>query len=139
MTTIAWDGKTLASDSLETVAHAIYSYNCQKLHKLKNGIAGISGELGQIQEIIKYLNGELKRADINVDDVWGIVVTNEGAFTIDTSLELVLCNDSCAAVGSGWKFAKSAMDLGLSAKEAVEHAIKYDIYSGGDVKTMDIK
>lgn len=42
------------------------------------------------------------------------------------------------AQGSGWKWAQAAMDLGLSAVQAVEYACKKDIYTGGQVNHVDV-
>jgi len=38
------------------------------------------------------------------------------------------------SIGSGRKFALAAMECGKSPREAVEIAIKYDIYSGGEIQ-----
>lgn len=43
-----------------------------------------------------------------------------------------------AAIGSGAKFAATAMHLGKTAKQAVEVATELDIYSGGIVKEMSV-
>ena len=43
------------------------------------------------------------------------------------------------SIGNGRKFALAAMECGKSPREAVEVAIKYDIYSGGEVQEEIIK
>lgn len=47
--------------------------------------------------------------------------------------------ESFYAGGTGRNFALAAMDLGKSPKEAVQLAIKYDVYSGGDAQELIIK
>lgn len=42
------------------------------------------------------------------------------------------------SIGSGERFAISAMDHGKSAKEAVEYAMKRDIYTGGEVRVYQV-
>lgn len=42
------------------------------------------------------------------------------------------------AIGSGERFAISAMDHGKSAKEAVEYAMKRDIYTGGEIRVYNV-
>ena len=37
------------------------------------------------------------------------------------------------AWGSGWQFALSGLDLGMTAVEAVEFAMKRDLNTGGEV------
>jgi hypothetical protein len=43
------------------------------------------------------------------------------------------------AMGSGSEFALSAMLIGKSAKEAVKHACKLDVYSGGKIRVMQVR
>ncbi len=47
------------------------------------------------------------------------------------------CNYNESA-GSGGDYAITAMDLGLSAKDAVKMAIKRDVYSGGRVRVFKL-
>lgn len=42
------------------------------------------------------------------------------------------------AIGSGRDFALAAMDMGATAKEAVEMAAKRDVYTGGTIRTVII-
>jgi ATP-dependent protease HslVU (ClpYQ) peptidase subunit len=50
-------------------------------------------------------------------------------------VENLYCNQG---VGSGFKFAISAMDHGKSAKDAVKYAATRDIYTGGKIHVYDI-
>ena len=43
------------------------------------------------------------------------------------------------AIGSGAPYALAAMDMGASAEDAVRAAMKRDIYTGGAVRTVNIK
>lgn len=43
------------------------------------------------------------------------------------------------AQGSGYRFALAALDMGKSAKEAIEYAMTRDIYTGGKVQVIDVK
>ena len=49
---------------------------------------------------------------------------------------LIEYNDSA---GSGGEFAIAALDMGKTAKEAVEYAMTRDFYSGGKVHVYDIE
>lgn len=42
-------------------------------------------------------------------------------------------------MGSGYQFAIAALDLGKTAKEAVNYAKTRDIYTGGRVRVFDVK
>lgn len=57
------------------------------------------------------------------------LVTFDGDYCTHTKLEY------SHAIGSGWKFALSALDFGCNATEAVKHASKRDCYTGGKVST----
>jgi len=46
---------------------------------------------------------------------------------------------SVFAIGSGQDHALTAMDCGLSAKEAIKMAAKRDVNTGGRVRTFKIK
>lgn len=47
-------------------------------------------------------------------------------------------NKDFLSIGSGMPFALSAMNLGLNATQAVKHAMKFDIYSGGVIQSIKI-
>lgn len=44
-----------------------------------------------------------------------------------------------SGIGSGHRFAISALDFGKSAKEAVEYAMTRDLYTGGKITVYDIE
>lgn len=50
--------------------------------------------------------------------------------------ELELSNPD--AIGSGAAYAVAAMDMGASAEDAVKAAMKWDIYTGGTIRTVII-
>jgi len=50
----------------------------------------------------------------------------------------VPCREAFAALGSGWEWAMAAMALGKTAREAVEFAMKYDVFTGGSVESIVI-
>ncbi len=49
-----------------------------------------------------------------------------------------LFEDQHVAIGSGWQFALMAMDLGLSAEDAVKKTSERCIYTGGTIRTFKI-
>jgi hypothetical protein len=65
---------------------------------------------------------------------------NELCFLIDTR-GAVWINPKTKALGSGANFAASFMALKpeASTKEAVEFASQFDVYTGGEVKTFDLR
>ena len=43
------------------------------------------------------------------------------------------------SIGTGRKFALSALDFGATARESVQHAAKRDIYTGGDIHVFCVE
>jgi hypothetical protein len=139
MTTIAFDGEVIAYDSRETQGSLICNDNCNK-HHIKDGvhffIAGTSGHEGRL--ISAFLDGP---EDDYPDSLFStaIVVRDGDVFecAIDKDEGYWSCAVTCPiALGSGSRHALTAMDCGLSAKDAVKMAIKRDANSGGRVRTF---
>ena len=61
------------------------------------------------------------------------LVTFNGEFCQHTKLNYNF------SIGSGWKFALSALDYGASAEEAIVHASKRDVYTGGKITVFDVE
>lgn len=136
MTTIAWDGKTLAADTRATSSGM--PYKAVKLFKLADGslFAG-SGDYGQVCSVREWLEsgGEKPRAD----DFAGLLVAPDGAaFRLETALIRLPLYEPFHAIGSGRDFAMAAMHCGRSAREAVEIAALYDVFSGGEIMAIDV-
>lgn len=149
MTIIAWDGKTLASDSRCTQDSDIVSDNIQKLYHLNNLdyvidkliAIGVSGALADVDKIMHYLHSEdFPAADI-CHEIGAIIIGKKFAYYLEPgSGYLIRCSRKHKlALGSGGAFGRSAMLLGLNAKEAVKHAIKLNAACGGRVQTMEVK
>lgn len=136
MTTIAFDGKTLASDSLVTCDGMICG-DVTKIHRIDGGYIGCAGDLSDIASVVYWLQGTSdKPKDVSVFSA--IIVLDDGrAFEMDERMVRFQCAIP-NAVGSGAKYALTAMKLGKSASEAVEVAISMDIYSGGEVVSYEL-
>jgi ATP-dependent protease HslVU (ClpYQ) peptidase subunit len=154
MTTIAWDGKTLAADGQETSENIISSLSAKKIitpqKNQKWSIRGekvlafaSSGDACALLEISDHLSGHLKsdtlmRVGLEFE---ALVITKNEIFLVQKSEgKEDICISSITGfwtLGSGCDFALSAMKMGKTAKEAVEHAITIDLYSGGEVQTFE--
>ena len=141
MTTIAYDhkNKMIACDSrLLSGDDIIMSDTAIKMIE-KNGVFfWWSGGRSDGEKLIDaYLSGASKS---NLDAsmfVWD----GEKLCLCGTSSEGELYIDSVEynnALGSGRKLALAAMDLGKTAREAVEYAKTRDPYSGGDVHVYSL-
>lgn len=141
MTTIAYkhDTKTIAWDSRATSGNAIASDTDQKMLEVNGVKFWLSGSVADERLLINMYFGEKSE-----------VIPEANAFAWDgDELFLIGVNDEALiwkqplrynkALGSGGDFALSAMRLGLSAKEAVEHAKTLDCYTGGNVNVMELE
>jgi len=135
MTTIAYDGKSLASDSRSCIGGMIYEEDAQKIFTERGPFAvlGIAGDYQAAMDVMDMI-GEFT----NIEHIRGIppeeignvsilAVTKDGRlWSYAGSASCELRGDRPFAVGSGSDFAIAAMDLGKSAKEAVEYAATRD-------------
>lgn len=138
MTTIAWDGKTLAADSLISAGTTAFG-TAIKVHKLKDGsYAAFAGRASIWPSLIEWLNGGEKPVVGEEDSVSVLVVDKKGkAYELEDDLRPA---PACVpwAGGSGQSFALAAMKMGHSAVEAVEVACQLDLASRGPIQEVRI-
>lgn len=160
MTTIAWDGKTLASDSRGTDDNEMVLTNCQKLYTLSNGaILGTAGD-DDIRKLMKLIGKAKKPSELpskkklaaTKTDFKGILVLRTGEVyivevakpkSLDADVDewtgyICEITDSMCAVGTGAPYAYGAMEFGASAEEAVEVACRRDPFSALPVQILKI-
>jgi hypothetical protein len=145
MTTVAWDGHVLATDSR---INGSRSYSGEKIWKLPNGIIFAGGGDRQIVLAVKnylsLLNSErftepdpfsyqMPTKPTLSSDFSGLLVVRKKAYRLEHLIEPweVPARFAC---GSGCDFATSAMALGMNAIEAVQFAMRFDINTGGEVQ-----
>lgn len=134
MTTIAWDGKTLAADR----RMAGYMTTC-KIFPVDGGYLAGAGAMDQLVEVAAYLQAVADKPDLpESQESEFIVVRGSEAFWLTwPHLREVRIRESFAALGSGSEFALGALAMGANAKTAVQVAAKFDPYTGGGVDTVD--
>ena len=140
MTTIAYnhESKTIAYDSRSTRDMVIISDSVNKRVD-KDGVSFfLCGCVADYDLLINiYFGGK----DELVPECNAYVVSDNGAFRIGVSESGEFWQQKLEhneALGSGWQWAISAMDMGKSAKDAVEYAKTRDSATGGNVNTFDI-
>jgi len=143
MTTIAYDGITLASDSQATSSH-IHTGDFQKIFKIKfeSGacvlVAGC-GDAFAISAFIAWVEDGMCEDEYppNMDAFTGLVVSDSGAYLFCDRPHPIPVH-APFGMGSGGDFAIGAMAAGKSARDAVKVAITVDPYSGGKIKTLTL-
>ncbi len=147
MTTIAYDTKTLVSDSRSSIGDMIYEEDAQKIFTNVGPftVVGISGAYQDAMDIIKIINDYTQ-----VDHIRGIPfeelgqasllgITYEGelwGYAGDQSCKLR--EDKPFAIGSGSQFALAAMDLGKTAEEAVIYASTRDMFTNDVLQRAEL-
>lgn len=140
MTTIAWDGKIRAADRQLTSSGV--RYETTKAHRLNNGSLFAScGSLECLAAVLAWLNGEDARPVFDKDDEFdGILIKPDGsAWMLNKKLNAIRMESPYYSTGSGRDFALMAMSMGKNAREAVEIACQFDIWSGMGVTELRIE
>ena len=132
MTTVAYDGITLAAD---THSETSISMTTHKLHRLASGdLFAAAGSVQEILTVLCWLNGGEKPA--NLDNFEGLIITRHGAERLGERLMRVPVLEPFCAIGSGAHFALAAMDCGRNAAAAVRVAAKFDPGTRGKIDTL---
>ncbi|MHC8386779.1 Ntn hydrolase family protein [Pseudomonas sp. MDT2-39-1] len=141
MTTIAYKDGVIAYDSRVTRGSLIDHDDFEKLIHRQGHRFLFTGSGPDFSALIDEFLG-VKLGDKPLD-ANGLVVTNGRLCQIGHDAESGFWMDDVwaerpFAIGSGRDFALAAMDMGATAKEAVEMAAKRDIYTGGTIRTVII-
>lgn len=144
MTTIAWDGRTLAADSLSTWSGTRSGY-ATKIAKLGPIAAGSSGNAVICRRLLDWFKGGMvghpppagnkdagNWSTLNIFGFNDIVLTYgpDGWESVRTD---------AYATGSGCDYASGAMSAGCDARRAVEIAIEHDTSSGGPITVLSVR
>jgi hypothetical protein len=148
MTTIAWDGETLATDSQSTRDNGQTFYQ-SKIVVQKKGVAAIGCDASLAYAALLLIEEFTERnewppIDLAKNAQWDglhIICVPYGIEPLleffDSLYPFVLPRDQQYAWGTGGPYALAAMHLGRSATEAVGIARQLDVYTGGDIHTHD--
>lgn len=141
MTTIVWDGKTLATDGKCTAGGTLITDKAVKLYMdCKGQVLGsdviayaIAGSADMHRTIKEWIReGCPLTKDMRDDNFAVIIITKSSAYMYsDESTDLYEI-EHLECLGSGRYYAHSAVILGKSSCAAVKHASALDVYSGGE-------
>lgn len=137
MTTIAWDGKTLAVDGQVTSSDIIRDKDHKKLfiNVGEYKAIAISGSMDDMLKTVEWIrggeNGEMPPGDGHL-----LCITKVGAaYSYFPDHKIIRSVEKgVVASGSGFPIAMGAMDAGATAIQAVKIACKRDVYSGGKIR-----
>jgi len=139
MTTVAWDGKTLAADSQGTIG----GIRCKvaKILRSRNGfLAAAAGPADAILPWLRWVAAGLKpdeQPEQLSDKGMVMIVDPKGrVYTFEGSPVRMPLLDKFWAFGSGGELAMGAMAMGADARTAVKVAAKFDVYTGGRIVVL---
>lgn len=141
MTTIAWDGTTVAADSAATYHdHIRTAKGATKLRRNGNTVYACVGWGALFEPLIKWYEAGAKPEDMfNVGDecdTYLLVFKKGRGFLYRTAMPYPDEVFPPVAWGSGANIALGAMLHKASAKEAVEIACNACVFTGGEVINM---
>lgn len=132
MTTIAWDGRTMACDSMVTEHHG---QPIRKIFKIGRYVLGGAGDL---VDVLRARNMIRESGFCELDGINAqiILVDTEflRAWTFDDGFPIPI--KPPYAIGSGGHYAMGAMDAGAEARDALKIARNRDDTTGGRIITL---
>lgn len=141
MTTIAYKDSVIAYDSRCLCGSTIVDDDFDKHREVDGVHFFFTGSTSDYSKLIERYFGKREdfktRSTALVYDSGKIVtigICKEDGYYINPERL-----DNPVATGSGEEYALTAMDCGLSAKEAVKMAMKRDTGTGGRIRTFKIK
>lgn len=138
MTTIAWDGKTLAADRRATWGGTPVVVTKAARIKAPDGLwwlVGTSGHSAQCEAAMRWMAGRAGKPD-DLNDCSRIAVSPRGDVWHATGVLWSLIGRRAWAIGSGSDYALGAMAAGATAKQAVRIAARLDVSTGNGVQTL---
>lgn len=140
----------MASDTQMTNGNLAMT-NCDKIFQIGNWVVGFAGDQEDVHVLKDWL-GDCYRNSDRILDIYKKPIpedTDTEIMIVDPCDEYIAfvspkgrVSEACArfgAIGSGQDFALGAMSMGACAREAVEVAAMFDIYTGDEVVTIPPK
>jgi ATP-dependent protease HslVU (ClpYQ) peptidase subunit len=141
MTTIVWDGKTLAADGRATAGNRIADERVSKIRVLPGAVVrgspvicyALAGAADMYDIVGTWIQeGCPVTEDLEDKEFATIIITEDNAYVYGSeSNDIYPVGDCTETLGSGSEYALSALALKMNAVKAVKHAAKIDMFSGG--------
>lgn len=142
MTTIAFDGKTIAGDSRITYENEIVGDYDTKVSLIDraNYVFGFAGTRSMKNAAERWIMGGCTKDNHPKDGDWSALVMhvygNQQCMLYTNTTPYGAYVQAPFAIGSGDKYAVAAMHCGKTAAEAVSIAAKLDPFTGGEVISL---
>lgn len=145
MTTIAYKDGIMAADTAATSGNAKL-LGVTKIAKHKDGLlCGGAGTLVTIAQIMRTLHtfkgyDDIVAAvnDMMDEDSQFLLADQRGRVFIIEAGGIAQVRTKFISIGTGSAYAMAAMHMGADAKEAVQVARKFDIFTGGRIMSLSL-
>ena len=145
MTSIVWDGKTLAADGRMTCGNRVVDECRQKIFidtvsKVKGDTVicyALAGSADMVDRVGEWISQGCPHTVEHAPYDWGdgsfelIIVTTKSVYSYHTDANDLLEIFHPTVLGSGGEFAQTALHMGKDAKASVKIAAEMDLFSGG--------
>lgn len=135
MTTIAWDGKTLAADTLMLDGTFRDLTQTYKIEKTDDG--DWFATCGSAYVAQKFKDGSITQKDYKSGQV--LIVREDGSASVSDYTGYFFPVTPPFAMGSGGALALGAMLAGATPEKAVLIAMEIDTQTGGSVQSVLVK
>lgn len=136
MTTIAWDGETLAADTQISAGDIIIGY-APKIWRAKDGaLLGSTGSVAFEWALRAWWDGGGKNTPPDMGDDSGFVIQDGRVERVGSGQRYPAADSLHMAWGTGRELALAAMGCGATAEKAVAEAIKRCVWSGGEITVL---
>lgn len=140
MTTVAFRAGILACDTMSSWGTLKVGVET-KIFRIPDGLAGFAGETGEFAKLLEWLangrEGKFPFPGKSGPDC--ILALADGSLsTLEGMGQFVPVTEGFVAIGSGKPVAYGAFHMGASAAQAVSAAIKFDLRTGGKVRTLKL-
>ena len=109
-----------------------------KIFRIPGGLVGFAGDMSEFDKMLAWLMGDRQgKFPFGKSGPDCIFAHSDGSLaTIEGSGQLVPVTEGFVAIGTGKPVAYGAFHMGASAAQAVAAAIKFDLRTGGKVRTL---
>lgn len=135
MTTIAWDGRTLASDSQVTGDYLENTF--VKIRRFRNVLCGACGAMEQAELFFRWVKDGMPDKRPELTEIDALLVRGKTCYWYGEKL-IGIRAAKLSAIGSGARFAIAAMHCGKTSKEAIALARKLDAGTGGRIRSITL-
>lgn len=145
MTTIAWDGQTLAAD--KRVVFGCHTATVTKIFRVGDFLVALAGRADMMGEFVHWIENGCQReayprrvGPTGDSEFQALVIKPDGKVLRYESTPFPFeIEDTCHALGSGRDYAIAAMACGKSAREAIEIAARFDENTGNGLDAFDFE